>query len=458
MITNADIVYGPLQSVVFATGLTAFLALVGKSRPGTFLKATAYLSAAQISFSALDVYGEREVNRAVFKRENIEPKPGKLWEQTKHWTVEDASVSGGALGTFLALNPRALPGVGGWKRFLGAATVGCAVGGYVGATLLVRLPPQLETMMRASEAQTRMTQYQSLKQDPKAMEPLSRFGRLALRYYTWPVWDVALSPFSSRSSSQPGRVAGQAQQLPFGGDAHANITQEEMDNHTLIQIEFNKGELKGPDIEHGYRAYKDSITERDTGALLDWLEYLQEVRQTTASEAQYLWQHLARKEHEFYQLVGDDREKDITRREIQLLNNMASDFASRDAILAYHIADAQKRLQQTGKSGFSSTQLLSTVQSAERPQPEAWADYYSPQLVAEQVRINWTRQKELLGFLEHSTSMHGEFQPEAGTPQEAHLKQIQQNADGMKKNIEATERLLKEFEEQIRKADEHVKS
>jgi predicted nucleic acid-binding Zn-ribbon protein len=54
--------------------------------------------------------------------------------------------------------------------------------------------------------------------------------------------------------------------------------------------------------------------------------------------------------------------------------------------------------------------------------------------------------------------MHGEFQPEAGTPQEAHLKQIQQNADGMKKNIEATERLLKEFEEQIRKADEHVNS
>ncbi|KAF2028131.1 hypothetical protein EK21DRAFT_102082 [Setomelanomma holmii] len=312
--------------------------------------------------------------------------------------------------------------------------------------------------MRASERQTRDTQYKSLKEDLEAMKSLSRFGRLALKYYTWPVWDIAMNPFSAGSSSQPGGVQGQAPQLPFGGDPHANISQQELDNHTLIQIEFNKGELRGPDIEQGYRAYKDTPTQRDTVALQDWLEHLQEVRHTTASEAEYVWQHLARKEQDFYQLVDNDREKDIARREIQLLNNMASDFASRDAIFAYHIADAQKRLQQTEHKALSVPILLTTARSTHSDLPENWIDYYSPQLVAEQVRINWTRQKELLGFLEHSTSMHGDLQPEPGTPQEAHLKQIRQNADDMKKNVEATERLLKEFEEQVRKADEHVKT
>ncbi|KAH7068465.1 hypothetical protein FB567DRAFT_249383 [Paraphoma chrysanthemicola] len=454
LITNSNLVERPIESTLYATGITACLAIVGRSRPGVFLKATAYLSAAQIMASILEGYGQREVNRAVFKRENIEPKPGKLWERTKHWTVEDACVSGSVLGVFLALNPRALPGVGGWKRILGAATVGSAVGGYLGATRLTRVAPRQEAATRYANTQTRTTHYEALTQDPKAMESLSHFGRLALKYYTWPAWKV-LSP---SSSSQPGGVAGQAQQLALGDDPHGSLTQEDKDKYALIQVEFNKGELNGPDIEHGYRAYKDSISDRDAAGLQDWLERLQEGRQITAREAQYIWQHLARKEEQFYQLEEETLEKDIARRGIQLLNNMASEFATRDAILAFHIADTRKRLQQMKQKDLGDAKALPTAPSPDEAIPENWIDYYSPQLVADHVRINWTRQKEVLSLLEQSASMLGDLHPEPSSPQEAHFKHISEGLENMKKNVEATERLLKEFEEQVRKADAHSES
>lgn len=445
---------------MYAVGITAFLALVGKSRPGNFLKTTAYLSAAHISISTIDSYSRGEIRRGLFKLDNVDPKPGKLWERTKHWTVDDMVAGGGILGTFLALNPRALPGVGGWKRFLGAATVGCAVGGYVGQTRFVRLPSQLVSMMQVADAQIQKLQYNRLKQDEKAQEKLSRVGKIAFAFYTWPIWDLSMNPFKAASESAVGgtvdNTAGGFQPARLAQDPHAGISKEEMEQHTLIQIEFNKGELRGPDIEHGYRAYKDSLTDRDTSALRDWLDRLEEVRHMTAIEAQYVWQHLAAKEYEFYSLERDDREKDIVRRELQLLNNLASDFASRDAILAYHIADAQKRLEQTKQEEPFSQNLIVKTRSIPKELPADWRNHYSPHMIAEQVRLNWSRQKELLGFLEQSTTLFGDLKLEPGSQQETQLKQVRENAENMKKNVEATERLLKEFEEQVRRAEAYT--
>jgi hypothetical protein len=452
----------PLQSALYAGGITTFLALVGKSRPGYFLQATAYISAANLSIAAIDGYSRREINRAIFKLDNVEPKPGKLWERTKYWTVDDMVIGGGILGTFLALNPRALPGVNGWKRFLGAATIGCATGAYVGPrqTRVIRVPPQFMGLMQTAETQIGQMQYERLKEDTKAQETLSRFGKIAFAFYTWPIWGLSINPFKTGAESGAGGMAGAVgggfQPGQLAQDPHAGISKEEMEQHTLVQIEFNKGELRGPDVEHGYRAYKDNLTDRDTNALQEWLERLEEIRSTTATEAQYVWQYLATKEHEFYTIQADDREKDIVRRELQLLNNMASDFATRDAILAYHVADVRKRLEQPGKKEAVTQNLIIKTHPMPAELPEDWRNRYSPHLVAEQVRLNWSRQKELLGFLEQSTTMHGDFKPEPGSIQETHLKQIKQNAEDMKKNVEATERLLKEFEEQMRRAEKYI--
>lgn len=434
---------------------------MGHSRPGYFLKAVAYTSVVSVSAAGLGGYGRSEINRAIFKLDNIDPKPGMYWERTKHWTKEDMGIGGAILLTFSALNPRALPGVTGWRRFIGAATVGFAAGTVIGYPnfLPARISPQAQKLMQAADAHIKGMQYNRLKEDAKAQEILSRSGKIAFAFYTSPIWTLSLNPF--KAASEPG--AGDSSSIFAGGfqpgrlaqDPHAGTSKEEMEQHTVVQIEFNKGELRGPDIEHGYRAYRDCLAERDTNALHEWLEQLEDIRRTTATEAQYVWQHLAVKEHEFY-TMEEDREKDVMRRELQLLNNMASDFATRDAILAYHIADVQKRLKQPGKQEPVTQNLIVKTHAMPEELPEDWQNRYSPRLIAEQVRLNWARQKELLGYFEQSSSMFGDIKPEPGSMQEKQLDGIKQNAENMKKNVEATERLLKAFEDQIRRAEEYT--
>jgi hypothetical protein len=436
---------------VTATGITVFLALVGKSRPGTFLKATAYISAADISISALNAYGRSEVNRAVFKLDNVDPKPGKLWERTKHWTTDDVAIGGSILGAFLALNPRALPGVRGWKRLLGAATVGAAFSGYVGQKSFIRIPAPLLPMMIETEHQIRNSQYDRLLQDAKDQEALSRVGRVALAFYTWPIFRLPINPFQARS--KPG-----ADGLPGDttSDPHVEITPQEMDKYALVQMEFNYGELQGPDLEDGFRAYKDSLIDRDPSALQDRLENLQKLRKEASTETQYVWWHLATKEHEFYNLQMDDEEKDLVRRELQMLNNLAFNFALRDVIFAYHIADVHKRLEQIHQKEPVSQNLMFDSSFMQAELPEDWKSRHNPQIVTEQVRNTWRRQKQLLSILEEQAILLVQLKPKPGTPHDMQFKQVREKIGYMKKNVEATERLLKDFEEKLLRADEYV--
>jgi hypothetical protein len=230
-----------------------------------------------------------------------------------------------------------------------------------------------------------------------------------------------------------------------------------MDKYTVVQVEFKEGELAGPDVEAGYRAYKDEIKSRDASSIQDWLERLQDLKKRTGAELQYVWRHLAQREHEFYQLMDENREKDIFRRELQLLNNMAADLVTRYAILGYHEADAYKRLQQIKLLDSDSQAAVASYEMPLHQIETVQEDNYGPHIVTEQVRTNWSRQKELLGHIEHSLSQYAALQPEEGTPGAEHSKQLQKNAEDLKKNVEATERLLKWFEQQVREADEQVK-
>lgn len=447
----------PVKITLGAIGFSGLLALVGRSSPGDFLKITSYLSVANIAAAALDGYGRREINRAVFKMDNIEAKPGKLWERTKHWTVDDMFIGGGVLGTLLAMNPRALPGVGGWRRFLGAATVGSGVVGYYGAIQVLHNTPGL-SIAKATEDQIRASQYHRLKENSKAQESLSRMGRWAFAYHTWPGWKLRMSPYASASDhpasmTAMGAMGGGHHSMSSTADPHTGLTKEEMQKYSLIQIEFNKGELNGPDVENGYRAYKDKITDWDPNALQDYLERLQEIRKQTLLEALYAWHRVRVKEQKFYSLRGDGEEIDIVRRELQLLNNIASDFGCREGILSYHVADTIKRFQQIKHpvpdiAKFSTARLRQDL-------PKDWMTHFGPELVTEQVRINWTRQKEMMSLMEQSTAMHKDHEPEPGTPMAAQFQHIREGAENMKKNVIATERLLKEFEEQLRRADEY---
>jgi hypothetical protein len=413
-----------------------------------FLGSVAFLSAVELSWEGAGLYGRREINRGVFKTDKIEPKPGKLWERTKHWTTEDTTLGGGALGIFAAMSPRALPGAVGFSRFLGAATVGCALGYEVGKAVLVRVPPQLLKAVYVQVTATRHKEYEKLEQNAEAKASLSRIGKLALSLYASPVLQILNSPLQFGGM---GGTGGHQHGPP--GSRPLSEMQAELQKSTVIRVEFTEGELTGPDVENGFRVYKDDIKSRDASSIQDWLERLQDLRKKLATELQYVWPHLAEREREFYKIEEEDKDKDIVRRELQLLNNTAADLATQHAILAYHENDARKRLEQINNTDSVTATSYETPSHSAASEQEA---HYGPHIITERVRTNWSRQKELLGHIEHALSQYAAVSPEEGTPHHEASKSLKKEAEQLKLNVEATERLLRWCEQQVREADEQV--
>jgi len=461
--TQSDLIAAPWRGCVGAAVVTGSLALVGRSRPGVFLKSAAFISAVDLTWTASGIYGRQELNRGVFKMENIQPKPGKLWEQTKHWTAEDVALVGGALGIFMALNPRALPGAYGFSRFFGAAMVGSALHVKFYQSLGFRNSQTLLQLFDQTVTTARQKEYEKLQNDERAKTSLSRIGKLALWYHSSSLMGVLRSPLQiggmGGMSGGPIQVGHGGSSGPGGGSLAA--LKAEMERETVIQIQFKENELEGPDVENGYRAYKDDLKSRDASKVQDWLEQVQALKKQVGAELQYVWPHLAQREDEFYQHVQEDREKDIIRRELQLLNNMASDLVVRYAALEYHEHDAQKQLQQIAQAGSMGTELDSVFQDVtksyktpQHPAEDIQMSYHGPRTVTERIRTTWSRQKELLRHLDHSITRVRAFEPEEGTHVAEHVKRLVQDAEMMGRNIEATERLLQWFEEQVRQADE----
>ncbi|CAO2656522.1 Nn.00g053250.m01.CDS01 [Neocucurbitaria sp. VM-36] len=474
-----DLLASPLRSCIAAAGITGFLALVGRSRPGIFLQSAAIFGVFDLSYTACDIYGRRELNRGVFRLDGVEAKPGTLWERTKHWTVEDAALSGGGLGIFTALNPRALPGVSGWKRFLGSAMVGAAFGSVVGERLLVRIPPQLLTLIETADTMTRRTQYERLQHNEEAKATLSRFGKLALTIHTWPALQLlrgATGLEIGHGHAHGGMSSAKGVPQPLATSPHPSIAQQ-LQNTITFHVEFSHDELDGPDIEDGSRAYKDTLQTRDPDALQAYLSHLHSLKRSMVLEARYIWRQLAQKEQIFYSLLDEDAEKDLYRREIQLLNSVATQFISREAILAFHVADARKQLaQMKGKDGVrhgsdtsassSATPDLETDHSPTfllDPSPSSTSEStaYSPDLTTAQLRTVWTRQKEVLAHIEQVVSQYDAVEAHSSTSSggisgagNSQVEQLRLNRGYLEKNIEATGRLLREFEEQVRRAEE----
>jgi hypothetical protein len=435
----------PWRASLAAAGTTGLFALAGRSRPGTFLKAAAFFGVGELSWSAAKLYGRQQMNRGVFNMDKLEPKPGKLWERTKHWTTEDAALSGGALGIFMAMTPRAMPGAHGFSRFVGAATVGCAIGFKVGQALLVRIPPQLLSMIETSDTMVRHKAYEKLQQNNEAKAGLSRVGKFALSVHTSPYLRIV-------RLGGMGGMGGAQQQGPPGLRPITGL-KAEPDARITVEVEYKKDELAGPDLEQGHRVYKDDINSWDASSIQNWLERVQELEKNIAPELQYLWRRLAERERDFYKVVEEDSEKDIFRRELQLLNSLAADLVARHAILGYYASDAQKRLLQV-------EQTDSTIPSYESPQlpaTTAQQTHYGPHIITERVRTSWSNKKEALGHIEYQLQQLKALQLEEGTPGAEQRNVLEKNVESLRKNIEATERVLRCFEEDIRKADEQGK-
>ncbi|KAF1912221.1 hypothetical protein BDU57DRAFT_582287 [Ampelomyces quisqualis] len=450
--TSRKHIFTPFMNVMGGAGITAFLAIVGRSRPGSFLKSTAYLSAATTPYLVLDAYGRREVNRAIFKLDNVEPKPAKLWEKTKGWTVDDMFLGGGILGICLALNSRAFPAVGGWKRILGAVTLGCAVGGYVVGEAFIVPQPDMITVMYGS-SQLRDAQYARLENDDKAQQALSRFGKLAFSHHTSLLRKLSTDLFQSVPQAGTSVPAGGAAPA-LATDLNSVFLQQGTDADISIGLGFRKGELDGPDIDRGYRAYKDSLSTRDKSELEDRLERLKEMLKEKSLDSQYLWFYLVFKERKFYKMQTEDREKELFRRQLQLLDSMAIESSLRVAVLEYYIADVIKRLDQTEQDNRSMSQnaLAAKISASEKITPHQMLNF-CPDAITDRVREIWSGQKRITGELEQITNMHKDLYFEPGSLEETGLEKCRESYKNMKLNTEATERLLAEFEDLVRAAD-----
>lgn len=440
--------------------MTAAGALGGAAAPGLFVKCVAIVGLVDLPHTAFLVYGRRELDSAVLKVDNIAPKPSKLWERTSFFTVDDAYLSGGALGVLAALNPRALPGVRGWKRIFGAATIGAAIGTQVGYKIM-EADVGRDAITRGEKWQwsRRRAQYQEkLVRNEKARASLFWPGRTVL----------ALNALAgSRIGQFTERFGYSAFRRQLGspsrhGHAHGDgewqtvpphpATQQSSQEVITFAIQLDKTVLNGHDIQKNSRVYRDSLPEKNAEEIQERLSHLHELKDKMSSETKFLWQVLAKKEGQFYDMVEEDYEKDILRRQLQLLNSMTLMLVQREGIITYHIADARKQLRQID---CNDTNSHADPTIAEALGSEVFIEresVHSPDIAVKDVRLYWARKRDNFAVLQEALKHH-QSNHTSGSDSADTIKQINEVVDNSKRNIEATERLLKEFEAQVLKAE-----
>ncbi|UPX11383.1 uncharacterized protein EKO05_0001989 [Ascochyta rabiei] len=457
-----SLIESPSRACLLAAVSTAFRSVLGFARPGTFVRTAAIFGLIDGSITACDIYGRQELNRAVFKLDGLDsPKPWKLWERTSQWTLEDATLFGGATGLLLASNPRLVLGASGWTRFLGITITGCAIGAKTGEWVFGRGPPHQAKRVEWVLAAQRRAMYRRLSEDEKAKASLSRFGRSLLMAYTGdsPIMQTLSRPFRGLSSMpNPGSdaVSGRAHQdAQMEAARQIQIQQAHAKQPILMLTEFEKEELAAPDYDGGHRQYFMDPADTDIEILQEHLEHLNKLRASDVKELAYIWQGLAQKEHHFHQLSQDNPEKDLLRRELQLLNSLATHFNTRIAILAYAQADARKRIDQIRNEDPASASMVPLPVTEEALLGGNWRESHSPQKSAERIRQRWETARTDLAQVEHVLSQFDTLKAQGSTNSRANeqAELLRKDAGQMKQNIMATERLLKEYEDQIYKVD-----
>ncbi|OAL44032.1 hypothetical protein IQ07DRAFT_649481 [Pyrenochaeta sp. DS3sAY3a] len=458
--TEPSLFASATRSCVIAAVMTAAGALGGAAAPGLFVKCVAIVGLVDLPHTALLVYGRRELDSAVLKVDNITPKPGKLWERTSFFTVDDAYLSGGALGALAALNPRALPGVRGWKRFFGAATIGSAIGAQIGYKVMeADVGRDAITRGQKFHWSRRCAQYQEkLASNEKARASLFWPGRTVLALNA--LASSRLGQFTERFGYSAFRR--QLGSPPGPGHAHNAgewhtvpprlATQQSSQETIAFTIQLDKSVSNGHDVLKNFRVYRDSLPEKDAEEIQERLSHLHELKDKMNSETKFLWQVLAKKEGQLYDMVEEDYEKDILRRQLQLLNSMTMALVQRESIITYHIADARKQLRQIDRNDTNShadpviAEALGSEVFIERE------TVHSPDIIVKDVRLHWANTKDKFAVLQTALQHHRSNHPK-GSDSADTIKQIDEVIDNSKRNIEATERLLKEFEAQVLKAE-----
>ncbi|KAF1359514.1 hypothetical protein EJ07DRAFT_119773 [Lizonia empirigonia] len=224
----------------------------------------------------------------------------------------------------------------------------------------------------------------------------------------------------------------------------------------ILLTEFQKEELAAPDYEGAHRQYLMDPTDIDIETLKDHLKHLNKLRAAEVKELAYAWQGLAQKEHDLHRLSQEDPEKDMLRRELQLLNSLATHISTRIAVITYAQADTRKRIGQIENEDPASLSTIFPLKIAEDSiLHDGWRDTFAPQSSVERIRQRWENARVEWAGAEHVLSHLEKLKAQGRTNNHAdeQADQLRKDSEQMKKNFMATERLLKEYEDQIHKAD-----
>lgn len=393
----------------------------------------------------------------MFKLDGLhDPKPWKLWERTKNWNVEDLTLFGGATGLLLASNPRLFPGVTGFRRFLGITIAGCAIGAKTAEFAFSKGPPYAERRTEWLRALRRRAAYGRLSTDEEAKASLSRFGQSLLMAYTADsaILRTLSRPFQGLDGVDEAPIAVPDSQLQALQQMQMQQAQGRVP--VILLTEFQKEELAAPDYEGAHRQYLMDPTDIDIETLKDHLKQLNKLRTVEVKELAYAWRGLAQKEHDLHRLSQEDPEKDMLRRELQLLNSLATHISTRIAVITYAQADTRKRIGQIENEDPASLSTIFPLKIEEDSiLQDGWRDTFAPQSSVERIRQRWENARVEWAGAEHVLSHLEKLKAQGRTNNltDEQADQLRKNAEQMKKNFMATERLLKEYEDQIHKAD-----
>ncbi|KAF2750861.1 hypothetical protein M011DRAFT_523802 [Sporormia fimetaria CBS 119925] len=117
-------------SLGFAT--TAVLSIFGKNKPGTLIRSVAAWTVPVAAMQGSVHWWDGHCAREELRSQGIKINRGKLVEFNGHTTVDDAVLLGGGVSLLLAMTRRSFPGVYGWRRYVGAAQIGCLLGSLGG--------------------------------------------------------------------------------------------------------------------------------------------------------------------------------------------------------------------------------------------------------------------------------------------------------------------------------------
>jgi hypothetical protein len=339
--------------------------------------------------------------------------------------------------------------------------VGCAVGAKTGEWIFNKGVPYQAKYTQSVFALHRRRMYHQVLGNDKGKASLSRFGQSLLMAYTGvhPFLHILSAPFggsAEMSTSESGKTVRSTHSAPPIQAGQAHWGQDTYTKHPIQFVaEFDREELTAPDFEHGYRAYNIDPTDTDVEALQEYLDHLDKLRTSDAKELAYLWQQLAQKERDMYRLPQEDPEKDLLRRELQLIHSLCIHGNARVALLGFQQIDTRRRINQIRNQDEPSSISVALAQIAEAQPEKNWMENFGPHKSAEHVRQRWEDSRAKLAQIEHVLAHFDAMKAQGSTNSHAddQAKQLREDVERRKKNIVATERLLKELEDQIHRAD-----